>query len=171
MPEDEIRKRTLWTLAQEIGIFENARRNARVVEIAREHAADSTLILVGSIDHGQLFTEQLPGAVMAHSKMGAKKRRETIEAFKAGDLRCLVATSLADEGLDVPCASVLILAAGGRSAAKAEQRTGRVLRPFDGKECGVIHDFHDHQHYFLEAQSKARGKLYTSLGYAIQNAA
>ncbi len=166
VPEDEVRKRTLWALAQTHGVFENAKRNACIAELAAQHAADSTLILVGSIEHGEVFAKQTAGAVMAHSKMGTKKRREAIGAFKAGDLRCLIATSLADEGLDVPCASVLILAAGGRSAAKSEQRTGRVLRPFDGKDCGIIHDFYDHQHYFLEAQSKARAKLYASLSYA-----
>ena len=90
-----------------------------------------------------------------------------VAAFRAGGLKVLIATSLADEGLDVPRASVLILACAGRSAGKVEQRTGRVLRSFAGKDCGIIHDFTDTQHFMLHSQSKARMKLYQRLGYEI----
>jgi superfamily II DNA or RNA helicase len=110
---------------------------------------------------------------MVFSKMGAKKRREAIAAFGSGECRCMIATSLADEGLDVPRANVLIQVSAGRSAAKAEQRTGRVLRAFHdahtGKEKkeGIIHDFSDLHHYFLAAQSRRRIAVYRSLGYQI----
>lgn len=80
----------------------------------------------------------------------------------------MIATSLADEGLDVPRANILILAGGGRSGARIEQRTGRVLRTFHGKSRGVIYDFFDTQHYYLLAQSKRREKLYQSLNYHIE---
>jgi superfamily II DNA or RNA helicase len=104
--------------------------------------------------------------VLVHSKVGAKRRREIISAFRSGALRVLFATSLADEGLDVPRASVLVLVAGGRSAGKLEQRAGRVLRPFQGKESGVIHDFMDRGAVFAQAQARARWKVYEKLGYS-----
>ena len=77
----------------------------------------------------------------------------------------LFSSSLADEGLDVPRASVLVLAAGGRSAGKLEQRAGRVLRPFEGKSAGVVHDFLDRGCLFGHAQARARTKVYEKLGY------
>jgi superfamily II DNA or RNA helicase len=80
----------------------------------------------------------------------------------------MIATSLADEGLDVPRAAVLILAAGGRSASKIEQRTGRVMRPHESKEIGTIHDFADEGASFAHAQFKARMKIYKKLGYTIE---
>lgn len=166
--EEDVRKRTVWTLVQKLGVFESAKRNARIVEIAGKHTNDSLLILVGSIEHGELIAKGIPGAIVVFSKMGLKKRSAALDGFKDGSIKCIIATSLADEGLDVPRANVLILAAGGRSAAKAEQRTGRVLRSWEEKTHGTIHDFYDHHHYFLKAQSKARLSLYKSLGYAIQ---
>lgn len=164
---DDQMGRCVWQSAQEVGIFQNAARNQRIVALACEHAADSTLILVGSIVHGLAIAAQVAGAEVCYAKLGAKKRRAMIAAFAAGELKTMVATSLADEGLDVPRANVLILAAAGRSVAKAEQRTGRVLRAFHDKEHGTIHDFADLQHYFLAAQARKRFAVYRSLGYTI----
>jgi superfamily II DNA or RNA helicase len=159
--------RCVWQVAQQIAIKDNQARNRAILQIAAEHAADSHLVLVGSIEHGEMLCEKIPGAMMVFSRMGAKKRREAIAAFGNGELRTMIATSLADEGLDVPRANVLTLAAAGKSAAKAEQRTGRVLRTFHDKTHGLIFDFDDVQHYYLKSQSRKRIALYESLGYAV----
>lgn len=166
--ESEQMGRCVWQVVQEIGIGCNSKRNGLIIEISRMHRTDSHLIIIGSVEHGEKLQERIPGSLVVHSKMGAKRRREAVRAFGAGELRTMIATSLADEGLDVPRANVLTLAAGGRSAAKAEQRTGRVLRSFNEKTHGTIHDFMDQQHYFLLAQSKKRIALYRELGYEIK---
>lgn len=74
---------------------------------------------------------------------------------------------MADEGLDVPVASVLVMACAGRSAAKIEQRTGRVLRAYGDKSRGTIYDFVDRQHSLLANQSRARQEVYRRLGYRV----
>jgi superfamily II DNA or RNA helicase len=86
----------------------------------------------------------------------------------AGETRIHFSTSLADEGLDAPVLSSLIMAAPTRSARLAEQRTGRVLRNFLDKKDGVIHDLTGEGHYFLSAQAKARERVYRKLGYEIE---
>lgn len=164
----EVQRRVIWQCASSIGLLQNAKRNALIVDLARSHSFDSVLLLVGSIEYGQLLAAQIPGSDLVFSKIGAKKRRELINRFRSGDLGCLIATSLADEGLDVPRANILILASAGRSAIKIEQRTGRVLRAFAGKEHGIIYDFWDRQHFFLLAQSRARCRVYQQLGYQIE---
>lgn len=161
----EQRQRITWQLCQSIGIAENYMRNRKIVEIARQ--GEAVLVLVNTVEHGRRLAEEIGGAVVCHSGMGVKKRREAIAAFREGRLRCMVATSLADEGLDIPRASELVLACAGRSSAKVEQRTGRVLRVFEGKEYGIIHDFADRQHSMLWAQHKSRLRLYRKLGYEI----
>jgi superfamily II DNA or RNA helicase len=166
----EQKSRCVWQFAQEHGVFLNKQRNASLIQLANHHAQenDSAILLIGKIEHGEALATQIPGAQMVYSKMGAKKRREAIAEFAAGNTRTIIATSLADEGLDVPRANVLICGSAGRSQAKAEQRTGRVLRQFEGKEHGIIHDFMDVQHYFLKAQSNRRAQTYKALGYHIQ---
>ena len=147
----------------------NEKRNAHAVSLAQAGilAGRSVLILIGSIEHGALIQSRVAGSVMVYSKIGAKKRREAIGDFKSGKCFCLISSSLADEGLDVPIASELILLGGGRSAAKMEQRTGRVMRPYDGKSEGVVHDYVDAGAKFAFAQARAREKTYKNLGYEI----
>jgi superfamily II DNA or RNA helicase len=125
----------------------------------------SVLVIVRTVEHGQALALRIPGSEVVFAKLPTRRRRELIAAFRDGSLKCLISTSLADEGLDVPRASVLILACGGRSSAKTEQRTGRVLRAFSGKSEGRIVDFHDQGHGMLISQSRARSRLYQSLGY------
>lgn len=158
-----------WQTCIEIGIVNNHKRNRAAIAAAQNHSSggDHVLVLVNQIEHGAVIAEQIQGARMCHSKMGSEKRRDALKAFKDGRCRCLVATSLADEGLDLPIANVLVLVSGGRSQAKAEQRTGRVLRTFSGKTHGLIYDFEDKTHQIMERHSQARQKLYETLGYEI----
>lgn len=162
---DELTRRARWRFTSE-ATRANAARNARIVALA--NAGDAVLVLVGTIEHGVQLADEIDGAVLVHAKLGKKKRAATINGFRDGSIRCLVATSLADEGLDVPRASVLILASGGRSAGKIEQRAGRVLRPFEGKAFGLVHDFSDRGSVMGAAQARAREKTYRSLGYAVR---
>lgn len=168
--EDEIFRNAAWQVTCRTGIMHNARRNDAAVERCLRHmASGQVLALVNNIEHGSMLCDRLgPTARYCNSKMGIKKRREALEGFRTGELRCLVATSLADEGLDLPMASVLMLLSGGRSKVKAEQRTGRVLRSFAGKSEGLIYDFLDLQHPTMANQSRKRVELYRSLGYRIE---
>ena len=166
LPRFEQERRIKWQVTQEI-IQENACRNACAAWLANSESAkgESVLMLIFSIEHGKKLLEQMPGADYVNSKLTKKKRQKLVEDFRSGMLKTLVATSLADEGLDVPRASRLVLVAGGRSAGKLEQRAGRVLRPFEGKNGGVIYDFLDRGATFAHAQAKARMKVYENLGY------
>ena len=169
VPPEELKRRIVWQLTAD-AIRSNAARNETIVAAAKYAIlpGESVLILVSSIEHGEQLAERISGAVLVHAKVGAKRRRETIAGFRAGEIRCMIATSLADEGLDVPRASVLILASGGRSAGKIEQRAGRVLRPFEGKAFGLVHDFSDRGSVMGAAQARAREKTYRSLGYTVR---
>lgn len=166
IPQFEHERRAKWQITQEF-VQANAARNGLAVYIANAEAAkgESVLMLVHSIEHGQSLVEQMPGSVIVHSKLGKKARQAAIEGLRSGAIKILVATSLADEGLDVPRASVLVLVAGGRSAAKLEQRAGRVLRPFENKKGGTIHDFMDRGAAFALSQANARFRVYSKLGY------
>jgi len=166
----KLRAMVMWQVCVEMGIVGNQARNDAAAGCAGAHVAagDSVLVLVNQVEHAKRFAERI-GAVACYSGMGAKARRHALHDFKTGKLKCLVATSLADEGLDVPRAGVLVLVSGGRSRAKAEQRTGRVLRAFAGKEHGTIYDFEDKFHALMAKHSLARQSVYRELGYEIVN--
>lgn len=162
----EHQRRVQWQVTQEY-VQANPARNAAICAFANRFSAtgESVLVLVYSIEHGEQLAQNISGAACVHSKLPKKRRAALIAGLRDGSLKVLIATSLADEGLDVPRASRLILAAGGRSAGKLEQRAGRVLRPFAGKNGGEIHDFLDRGATFAHAQAKARMKVYEALGY------
>lgn len=87
------------------------------------------------------------------------KRLAVFEAVKAGFCRCLIASTIADEGLDLPILDTLILAGGGKSSTRAFQRIGRVIRLHEGKTKGIVFDFTDYTP-MLRRHSRNRQKYY-----------
>jgi superfamily II DNA or RNA helicase len=165
----EQRRRCTWQATQEF-LYENQNRNNCITSLASQAAlaGKSTLLLVTSITHGEALAARIAGAVLIHSKVGRGKRKSLIEGFRDGTIRTAVCSQIADEGLDVPRADCLVLAAGGRSSGKLEQRVGRVLRPFEGKSQGIVHDMLDAGCQFAHSQCKARMRTYQRLGYACE---
>jgi superfamily II DNA or RNA helicase len=146
------------------------RRNALIAATAGAHIAsgEKVLVLVGTVEHAELLAGLIQGAAACFSRMGAKRRRETIGGFRDPEsaIRCLVATSLADEGLDCPVASVVIMACGGREFGRVIQRVGRVMRPHGGKSSGLIIELEDAGARTANSQHRARLRVYRSEGYA-----
>lgn len=168
MSEGELWAQVAWQACHKYGIVENKLRNRAVIDTAIKHKDEPTLILVNQVKHGEALARKMPWARLCYAAMGVKARREALSAFLAGTVKCIIATSLADEGLDLPNAQVLILVSGGRSKAKAEQRTGRVLRVFHDKPGALIYDFKDElQHPLLAKHSRVRQELYAKLGYEV----
>lgn len=60
-----------------------------------------------------------------------------------GSIRVLIATSLADEGLDLPILDTVVLATPSGSATRTEQRMGRACRPLSGKLEPLVVDIVD----------------------------
>lgn len=172
----ELRAMVLWQCCIKHGIVENRQRNISALDVTKQHIlkSDSVLMLVNQVEHAKTMANALnehsglSWAIACHSGMGAKKRRHALYDFKTGKVPCIVATSLADEGLDVPRANVLMLVSGGKNKARTEQRTGRVLRAFAGKEHGLIYDFLDSHHPLMAKHAQKRIALYQELGYEIE---
>ena len=153
-----------WLCAVEWGIVKNQERNKAAIKAALSHS-EPTLVLVNQVEHAQWMADQLPNSVACFAKMGKKKRKAAMDDFKAGKVQRLVATSLADEGLDLPVAAVLVLVSAGRSEIKTVQRTGRVLRIHEGKQGAIIYDFKDTFHGLMRKHAQKRRDIYAELGY------
>jgi superfamily II DNA or RNA helicase len=157
-----------WQAALKVGIHDNPLRDVLIIDTANmlTRQGKHVIVLIASIDHGEILHEYIYGSELCYSKMGAKKRRETIAEFRAGRCKCLIATSMLDEGFDAPIADALILAYAGKSQRRAIQSTGRVLRPYKGKECGIIYDFKDTFNGMLANQARKRRAMYKQLNYS-----
>lgn len=156
-----------WQAVQQVAIWDNTERDSLITREAEKmvEGGHHVIILIGKVEHGERLAAKIPGSVLCHSGMGRKRRREAINGFKAGEIKCLVATSMLDEGFDAPIADALIVASAGKSFRKVVQSTGRVLRQYEGKERGIIVDFSDGYNSMLSRQAQKRKSIYRELKY------
>jgi superfamily II DNA or RNA helicase len=166
--DDELKRMCAWESLVDIGICQNRDRNAYAVDYALEHLDMQTLILIPRITLGEEYEAAIPRSLLVHSKIGKKQRKAAMEQFKAGNLRTMIATSLADEGLDLPNVELLIMVSGGRSSQKTIQRASRALRKTDSKNCATILDFSDRFHPIGAYHAKKRMECYRQLGCVFQ---
>jgi len=166
--DDELKRMCAWESIVDIGICQNRERNQYAINYALEHLDMQTLILIPRITLGEEYEQSIPNSRLVHSKIGKKQRKAAMEEFKAGNLRTMIATSLADEGLDLPNVELLIMVSGGRSSQKTIQRASRALRKTDSKNCATIVDFSDKFHPIGAFHSKKRMKCYRELGCVFQ---
>jgi superfamily II DNA or RNA helicase len=153
-----------WESIVDIGICQNRERNKYAIQFAMDHGDMQTLILIPRITLGQDYEKRIPGSRLVHSKIGKKQRKAAMDEFKAGTLKTMIATSLADEGLDLPNVELLIMVSGGRSSQKTIQRASRALRKTETKNCATIVDFSDKFHPIGLYHAKKRMKCYRELG-------
>ena len=163
-----LRAMCAWEALTEIGICGNKKRNEAAIMLANiSSATGPTLVLVPRVSLGEFYVSKITGSILVHSKMPKKTRQYVMQEFLKGHIPTMIATSLADEGLDLPNVHTLVMVSGGRSAQKTIQRASRALRRAPGKDTAIIHDFKDTFHPLAQAHSKKRVKCYKELGCAI----
>ena len=86
-----------------------------------------------------MLTEAGVAAEELHGGLTDKRRRIRMAQFRNGNLSCVVAPRVLDEGVDVPEADVAVVLAAFRSRRQMVQRLGRVLRvKEDGREAALL---------------------------------
>lgn len=129
-------------------------RNALAAAIAgREaRAGRSTIVFCNRVEDGQVFDlarriaidEGVPCGVM----IGGPSNRAEFESAKArlvsGELRCVVASSAAYQGEDIPRLEVgVVVTPTGSNKQLFEQQVGRLRRTFPGKTHGTMYYLFD----------------------------
>ncbi|MDF5890249.1 ATP-dependent helicase [Pseudomonas syringae pv. syringae] len=74
-----------------------------------------------------------------HGSVSKEQRGEIEQALKAGDLRCVVATSSLELGIDMGLVDLVIQVAAPPSVASALQRIGRAGHQVGGTSAGLIY--------------------------------
>lgn len=148
------------------GIVENEYRNEWIAKLAKKlyETGRHVLILVQQIAHGEKLQEIIPDSVFVHGSSSNKSRAMHIALMQSGKAPITISSTIFDEGIDVKPLNALILAGGGKSATRALQRIGRVIRPYtypDGTEKteAYVYDLYDHLRY-LSRHGFARRKIY-----------
>jgi len=142
-------------------VVRNRERNERIAGLARDYAeaGRTVLVLVNQVRHGQVLQKGIPDAILLTGRDPSELRVSVLDALRERRQKVVIATTLADEGLDIPALDVLILAGGGKSETKALQRIGRALRKTEEKDSAVVSDFLDEAR-FLNEHSLRRLEIY-----------
>lgn len=149
-------------------IIENPVRNKILIDSTLKllELGRKPLLLFRKHKHGRLLRDLLPPDVnfrYVTGKVDPEKRREIREEFKAGKVDLILASTVYDQGIDLPALDALVLAGGGKSTAKALQRVGRVIRgnKEGGKTDSIVVETFDQAQY-LRKHSYMRWLIYNT---------
>ena len=152
--------------ADDLGIVNNKRRNKVILDIVKKHRQDGYIcILTKKLEHGEMLSKMIPGAVFLRGEDNLKTRMETIKKFNNGEIPVLIGSSILNEGISISNMKVLIMASGGKAKTQSVQKIGRVLRITKEKREGIFYDFIDTGNKYLLKHSKARITLYKKEGF------
>ena len=162
-----------YQIAYDLGVVHNEYRNRVVAELAYKASSkldkQAVLIMVTSIEHGELIGEQL-------DKLGAKyqflqgkddsdTREKAIDDIVSGKLKIVIATKIFEAGIDIPNLKVLILCDALKSYISVIQKIGRVLRVMPDKRDVFIFDIVDRTNRYLWSAAKKRFNYYKKEGF------
>lgn len=108
-----------------------ANRGARTLVFHEQVAGAESLV--------KLLRQKQMSVTIYHSKISPIIRRDNLRLFRRGMFDVLVSCRALDEGLNVPEASVAIIASSTASLRQRIQRLGRVLRPSTKKTEALIY--------------------------------
>lgn len=152
-----------WSAVYSRYVTHNDVRNQAIADGARRLVGmgRKVLILVRYLPHGQKLVDTLRDlpVFFVNGGMEGEARQEVRERFERGELRCLVASSVFDIGVDIPSLDALVLAGAGKSTVRVLQRIGRVIRAAEGKRDAIVMDFIDNAKY-LDKHSAIRIAVY-----------
>lgn len=131
---------------------------------------NSVLVLSRRIEHLESIAAAMQeDCEILTAKRGRAKRGEILAAFRTGEIRCVLATQLADEALDVQRLNRVFLVHPGKHEGRIIQQIGRALRTHATKKDALIFDFADVKVRILNRQWKARKQTYQKNGITIRS--
>lgn len=142
-------------------IVDNAFRNNCIVDIAYKHMQHTTvLIIVKRVRHGHILQRMINGSAFVHGGIKSDTRIGVLNSMRTSN-GVYIATSIFDEGIDVPSIGCLIMGGGGDTKRAVLQRLGRGLRKSDDNKCLNVYDFIDNGNKHLLRHSQHRMDVYS----------
>jgi len=130
------------------------------------------LVLSDRVGHCKMLCEALKAQGMNAQLMTGDVpkniRRQIAERSRDGIVDCIVATKVADEGLDIPNLSAIHLTCPTGNEPKTKQRIGRIRRPLEGKGISVVYDYVDMRVKSCVRMSQERMRMYRKWGFSFE---
>ncbi|MXW63299.1 MAG: DEAD/DEAH box helicase [Bacteroidetes bacterium SB0662_bin_6] len=122
----------------------NATRRIPVaVKLVEFHKGERAVVFherIGAANHIlSVLIDRGHRATIYHTKIGPAVRRDNLRLFRKGLFDVLVCCRALDEGINVPEASVAVVASSTASHRQRIQRLGRILRAAKGKDMASVY--------------------------------
>jgi superfamily II DNA or RNA helicase len=138
-------------------------RNKLAVQLA-QMSEKPFLVITQLVEHAKLVGKMMRSAGLnVEVVTGAVKgetRQEIYGRLRRRAIDGIIATQLADEGLDIPELRTGIFLLSGKSRTRIRQRVGRFVRPAEGKSIAVVYDIYDRDVPFFEDHFQQRFEIY-----------
>jgi len=153
-----------------VGMSENVTRNNKIVDCIESDIKLGyfPLVITQFVDHAKTINERLRSRGLESrllvGEVMKKERLEIIELARKNQIHAVIATKVADEGLDIPQLDCIHLLIPHSNDTKLQQQIGRIRRSCDGKLDPVVRDYVDGGPYFFKSWAR-RLKLYRNWGF------
>lgn len=160
-----------WRQVYKFGIALNVQRNQQIVDTTLQllEKGHSILILISRLVHGEelvrAFHHYGQHVDFVQGITDKDERTRLKEELKTGKIKCLIASTVFVEGVDLPNLDVMINASGGKSEIQVLQKVGRGLRKTERKSKVIIIDFIDISHRHLRNHYNKRARIYKENGW------
>ena len=150
-------------------LTEDNNRNNLIISRVRSAVSEGRQVLVLSdrVAHCEMIADQMnafgiPAAALV-GRLSKKKRAELLQDADDRKLLVITATTIADEGLDLPKLDTVVLTTPTKAMGRVQQRIGRVMRRSPGKRQPLVIDCIDDVGA-LRGLARKRFKLYNAMG-------
>ena len=152
------------------------KRNDQILDMVESFIKDGRQVLVLSdrVQHCVDMADDLANRGMAAASLvGSMTKKQRAEVLSAADerrLEVIFATTVADEGLDLPGLDTLILTTPTKSMGRIQQRIGRIMRRADNKKKPIVIDLVDAAPGIYNMHYK-RSRFYKGIGCKVKTIA
>lgn len=146
-------------------------RNILIIENVVQSWNDGhfSLVLSDRVGHCRELARRLESRGMSVGLLVGSvpklQRTQLVQAARDNLLDAVVATSLADEALDIPPLSCVHLTMPSANEGKLQQRIGRIKRPLEGKPTSLVYDYVDVHHPTCARMYSSRRRYYRQWGF------
>ncbi len=160
-----------WPAVYESAIVLNHDRNLRIITELKK-LPTPCIVMCTRITHADILSNlaKKQGIVLpvVQGSTSTEERTKVVSNLQSGKLKHIIATTVFDEGLDLPELAAIILAGGGKSKVAMLQRMGRGLRRASRKKVFRLVDFYDTSGYIMRNHSKLRKATWLEEGFDIE---
>jgi superfamily II DNA or RNA helicase len=157
-------------------VVRNSQRNKTAIKVLRAfldspNRGGNALLIIHLIEHGKLLQKEAAKQGLEipfiDGSYKGKDRMEVLDKFREGQIDYLIASSILNEGEDLPMLELLINCAGRANKRITTQRNGRSLRidKSGRKKQAIIVDFYDDEPFYLNAHARKRMNIINQCYY------